>query len=44
MPKYKLSADERVQQKSRKANIRSLLSDLDVKDFKDIQAFIQGPW
>ena len=41
MPKYKLSAEERAQQKARKENIRSLLSDLDVKDFKDIQALFK---
>ena len=41
MPKYKLSADERALQKARKDNIRSLLSDLDVKDFKDIQALFK---
>ena len=41
MPKYKLSADERAQQKARKENIRSLLSDLDIKDFKDIQALFK---
>jgi transposase-like protein len=41
MPKYKLSPEERALEKSRKDHIRGLLSDLDVKDFNDIQALFK---
>jgi len=42
MPKYRLSPEERALEKARKGHIRGLLSDLDVKDFSDIQALFKG--
>jgi len=41
MPKYKLSPEERAAEQARKEQIRSLLTGLEIKDFKDIQSLFK---
>ena len=36
MPKYKLSAEERAAEKVRKENLRNIMGELEIKNFKDI--------
>lgn len=37
MPKYKLSPEERTQEKERKENLRNIMKGLDVKNFDDLK-------
>ena len=37
MPKYKLSPEERAQEKERKENLRNIMKGLDIKNFDDLK-------